>query len=203
MSNTSHIADMHGSPLAAIAYIESRSDYDRFEKGGPSVKLSQFFKSVVEAESHNLRLSFARAATFQLYTACISAGSVPSEFSAHFSSSPDETITIPVRPFVNKVEMLGGLVKTMFSSKPTAELQALPCRVEDQIGSGIGLMLIVDDQPTIIIGQLDESNGLFMRQIQPASGTTPETSASGMEIGKRYASVVPIESGSLHLRKEK
>ncbi|MBX5100941.1 hypothetical protein HJB52_03490 [Rhizobium lentis] len=163
---------------------------------------SLFLQSIVEAESHDTRLNFARAAIFQLYSACLPTGSAPAQFSVELTLS-EEAVTLVVRPFVNKVEALGGLVKSLFSTNAETVLRALPCRVEDKLGSGIGLILFVDDEPMITIGSLADDSGLFLRQIEPASRTTSGVATIGAVVGQRLASVVPIPSGSLDLRKPK
>ncbi|RFB88844.1 hypothetical protein B5K11_25720 [Rhizobium leguminosarum bv. trifolii] len=164
---------------------------------------SRFLQLVVEAESQDTRLNFVRAAVFQLYCACLSIGSAPAQFSVEFSLSEEEAVTFVVRPFVNKIEALGGLVKSLFSANAATILRALPCRVEDKIGSGIGLILFVDDEPMITIGSLADNNGLFLRQIESATKNAYGVATIGTEVGKRLASVVPIPTGSLHLRKPK
>jgi hypothetical protein len=75
--------------------------------------------------------------------------------------------------------------------------------VEDKVGSGIGLILFVDDEPMITIGSLADNNGLFIRQIEPASRNTSGIATIGAVVGQRLASVVPIPTGSLDLRKPK
>ncbi|WP_072639119.1 hypothetical protein [Rhizobium leguminosarum] len=167
------------------------------------MKSSRFLQSIVEAESHDTRLNFARAAIFQLYSACLPTGSAPAQFSVELTLSEKEAVTLVVRPFVNKVEALGGLVKSLFSTNAETVLRALPCRVEDKVGSGIGLILFVDDEPMITIGSLADDSGLFLRQIEPASRNTPGVATIGAVVGQRLASVVPIPTGSLHLRKPK
>jgi hypothetical protein len=192
-----------GSLPEAISYIESSSGLPRFEIGIAAVNSSRFLQSIVEAESHDTRLNFARAAIFQLYSACLPTGAAPAQFSVEFSLSEEESVTFVVRPFVNKIEALGGLVKSLFSTNAATILRALPCRVEDKIGSGIGLILFVDDEPMITIGSLADNNGLFLRQIESASRNASGVATIGTEVGQRLASVVPIPTGSLHLRKPK
>ncbi|MBY5820502.1 hypothetical protein HFN60_33510 [Rhizobium leguminosarum] len=164
---------------------------------------SRFLQSVAEAESHDTRLNFARAAIFQLYSACLPTGSAPAQFSVELTLSEQQAVTLVVRPVVNSIEALGGLVKSLFSTKAETVLRAVPCRVEDKLGSGIGLILFVDDEPMITIGSLADNSGLFLRQIEPASRNTSGVATIGTVVGQRLASVVPIPTGSLHLRKPK
>jgi hypothetical protein len=175
----------------------------RFKTGIAAVNSSRFLQSIAEAESDDTRLNFARAAIFQLYSACLPTGSAPAQFSVELTLSEEEAVTLVVRPFVNKVEALGGLVKSLFSTNAETVLRALPCRVEDKVGSGIGLILFVDDEPMITIGSLADNNGLFIRQIEPASRNTSGIATIGAVVGQRLASVVPIPTGSLDLRKPK
>ncbi|MGZ2409439.1 hypothetical protein ACVIRO_005793 [Rhizobium ruizarguesonis] len=175
----------------------------RFKTGIAAVNSSRFLQSIAEAESDDTRLNFARAAIFQLYSACLPTGSAPAQFSVQLSLSEGEAVTLVVRPFVNKIEALGGLVKSLFSTKAETVLRVLPCRVEDKIGSGIGLILFVDDEPMITIGSLADDSGLFLRQIESASRNTSGAPTIGTVVGKRLASVVPLPTGSLDLRKPK
>jgi hypothetical protein len=166
------------------------------------VSSSRFLDALIEAESDIALLSFARAAIFQVYTACLSTESVPGELSVNLPIG-DKAGTVSLTPFVARTEALGALVKSLFSSDAANTLQVLPCRLENKVGSGIGLMVFVDNEPTMTIGSRADGGGLFLRQIDVASRPIYGALEFRSEVGQRYARVVPLETALFRSRKPK
>lgn len=128
---------------------------------------AEILRSLARETPDEDRVDFVKGVVFQLYTQIL-ADERSKDFTMTAVSDAGEPVAVLVRPFVERVDLIAALVKTLYGRKTQAnDLLVSPCRTEDVAGSGYGLTLFVGDQPVLVIGPLHDGTGMFVRQLAP------------------------------------
>lgn len=159
---------------------------------------------VSEMHSNEQRVHFLRSLVLGLYTDFLASGRIEQRTTLEAVLASGETLQFDLHALVSRPQAVAPVLKAVFAAQPSESVDVIACRVEDELGTGEGLLLTLNGIPALTFGPLADGCGMFMRQIEIASAGDMTGSARTLKprVGGSV-SVVQFPTGLMHSRKPK